>query len=183
MVSRTSAASPSAPLRKSTGLVATITRTAPVGPITAGLQRAQHRLNSLHVRAAAHSDRYAVDLDLDRPSTRLSLALRGLALTADSRCRRGNIHHRRHERQSIRVRNPNLGFSQLTSPAKQLLGRQAMPSRNTRNRVTARHDLRDNPGLVFITKRSPTTCTGEDLQPMYRLGDSIIHCVHSKPSG
>jgi hypothetical protein len=34
MVSRTSAASPSAPLRKSTGLVATITRTAPVGPIT-----------------------------------------------------------------------------------------------------------------------------------------------------
>jgi len=34
MVSRTRAASPSAPLRKSTGLVATITRTAPVGPIT-----------------------------------------------------------------------------------------------------------------------------------------------------
>src|SRR3954452_11457668 len=34
MVSRTSAAKPSAPLRKSTGLVATITRTAPVGPIT-----------------------------------------------------------------------------------------------------------------------------------------------------
>ena len=33
-VSRTSAARPSAPLRKSTGLVATITRTAPVGPIT-----------------------------------------------------------------------------------------------------------------------------------------------------
>ena len=34
MVSRTSVASPSAPLRKSTGLVATITRIAPVGPIT-----------------------------------------------------------------------------------------------------------------------------------------------------
>jgi len=35
MVSRTKAASPSAPLRKSTGRVATMTRTAPVGPITA----------------------------------------------------------------------------------------------------------------------------------------------------
>jgi hypothetical protein len=36
MVSRTSAARPSAPLRKSTGLVATRTRTVPVGPIIAG---------------------------------------------------------------------------------------------------------------------------------------------------
>jgi hypothetical protein len=34
MVSRTSAARPSAPLRKSTGVVATSTRTDPVGPIT-----------------------------------------------------------------------------------------------------------------------------------------------------
>ena len=34
MASRTSAASPSMPLRKSTGLVATMTRTVPVGPIT-----------------------------------------------------------------------------------------------------------------------------------------------------
>src|ERR1700721_3025323 len=34
MASRTSVANPSAPLRKSTGLVATITRTAPDGPIT-----------------------------------------------------------------------------------------------------------------------------------------------------
>ena len=37
MVSRTNAASPSAPLRKSTGLAATITRTAPVGPIACHL--------------------------------------------------------------------------------------------------------------------------------------------------
>src|SRR5229473_7135067 len=43
MVSRTSVASPSAPLRKSTGLLATLTRTAPVGPIT-GSPSAPERL-------------------------------------------------------------------------------------------------------------------------------------------
>src|SRR6476469_6807987 len=98
MVSRTSVANPSAPLRKSTGLVATITRT------------------------AADPYRHAVDLDLNRSSTRLSLALRGFALAANRRCRRGYIHDRWHELQSIRLRKPNLGFSHLPTPAKQLRG-------------------------------------------------------------
>src|SRR5258708_3544290 len=178
MVSRTSVANPSAPLRKSTGLVATITRTAPVGPITR-----RHRSNSLHVRTAADPYRHAVDLDLNRSSTRLSLALRGFALAANRRCRRGNIHDRWHELQSIRLRKPNLGFSHLPTPAKQLLWRQSMPSRHTRNRVAARHDLRDDPRLVLITNRTPTARAGETFQAARRLRDNIMHCVHSKPSG
>jgi hypothetical protein len=51
MVSRTNADSPSAPLRKSTGLVATITRTAPVGPITCRLYNA--RSTTIKVSASA----------------------------------------------------------------------------------------------------------------------------------
>ena len=123
----------------------------PSGRSRAGLQRTQHRHQSPCVRAAADPDRHAVDLNLDRSGTRLRLTRQDLALAASSRCRRGNIHHRWHKLQSIRLRRPNLRFSQLTSPAKQLLWRQSMPSRHTRNRVATRHDLRDNPSLVFIT--------------------------------
>jgi hypothetical protein len=44
-------------------------------------------------------------------------------LAANSGCRPGNIHDRWHKLQSIRLSRPNLGISQLTSPAKQLLWR------------------------------------------------------------
>ena len=91
MVSRTSVTSPSAPLRKSTGLVATITRTAPVGPITGspgGVNDCRYRVC---VRAAADPDRYAVDLNFDRSGIRLGLASWRLAARANSRRRHDHI--------------------------------------------------------------------------------------------
>ena len=57
-----------------------------------------------------------------------------------------------------------------------------MPSRYGRDRLAARYDLSDNPSLVLVAPRSPTTRTGEHLKPMNRLSDSIIHYVHSKPN-
>jgi len=58
-----------------------------------------------------------------------------------------------------------------------------MPSGHGRDRLAACLNLSDNPRLVLVAPRSPTTRTGEHLKPMNRLSDSIIHCVHSKPNG
>src|SRR5665811_497208 len=58
-----------------------------------------------------------------------------------------------------------------------------MPSGHGRDRLAARHNLSNDPRLVLVAPRSPTTRTGEHLEPMNRLSDSIIHCVHSKPNG
>src|ERR1700686_3804677 len=58
-----------------------------------------------------------------------------------------------------------------------------MPSGHGRDRLAARYNLSNDPRLVLVAPRSPTTGTGEHLEPMNRLSDSIIHCVHSKPNG
>src|ERR1700676_1074079 len=58
-----------------------------------------------------------------------------------------------------------------------------MPSGHGRDRLAARYNLSNDPRLVLVAPRSPTTRTGEHLEPMNRLSDSIIHCVHSKPNG
>src|SRR5467141_3725207 len=58
-----------------------------------------------------------------------------------------------------------------------------MPSGHGRDRLAARYNLSNDPRLVLVAPRSPTTRTGEHLQPMNRLSVSIIHCVHSKPNG
>jgi Putative MetA-pathway of phenol degradation len=49
---------------------------------------------------------------------RLRLTRRGVALAANSSCRRGDIHNRWHKLQSIGPGRLRLGFSQLTWPAK-----------------------------------------------------------------
>jgi hypothetical protein len=61
--------------------------------------------------------------------------------------------------------------------------RQSLPSGYGRDRLAARYDLSDDPRFVLVAPRSPTTRTGEHLEPMNRLSDSIVHCVHSKPNG
>src|SRR5712672_4537745 len=58
-----------------------------------------------------------------------------------------------------------------------------MPSGHCRDRLAARYNLSNDPRLVLVAPRSPTTRPGENLEPMNRLSDSIIHCVHSKPNG
>src|SRR4029077_13973099 len=89
----------------------------------------------------------------------------------------------RHELQFFRIKMPGRGFSQLPAPAKQLLWRQSMPSSHGTDRVTTRHDLRDNPRLVLDAPLPPTTRSSEDFQPPDRLHDSAMLCVHSKPNG
>src|SRR2546421_5612735 len=58
-----------------------------------------------------------------------------------------------------------------------------MASSHGTNRITARHDLCNNPRLVFLAPPPPTTGSCEDFQPPDRLRDSTMHCVHSKPNG
>src|ERR1700682_2197261 len=149
----------------------------------AGFQHTQHGPNSLRVRAAADPHRHTVDLDLARSSTRLSFALRGFALAANRRFRRGNIHYRWHELQSVCLRKPNLRFSHLPAPAKQLLRRQSVPSGYGTDRLAARYDLSDNPRLVFTAPCPSPPGAGEHLQPANRLRDSNMFSVHSKPNG
>jgi hypothetical protein len=72
------------------------------------------------IRAAADQDRYAIDLELNHSGTGLNLASRQPPLRNN---RRSRIHNRRHKLQPVCPRTARLGFSQLTSPAKQLLRR------------------------------------------------------------
>jgi hypothetical protein len=58
-----------------------------------------------------------------------------------------------------------------------------VPSGYGRDGRAAHCYLSYNPRLVLVASRPAPTCTGEYLKPMNRLGDSIIHCVHSKPNG
>src|SRR5207237_10153592 len=74
-------------------------------------------------------------------------------------------------------------LSQLAAPAEQLLRRQPMAPSYRTDRVTTRHDLRDNPRLVLMAPLPPATGSGENLQPPNRLRDSNMFSVHSKPNG
>src|SRR5258708_1752616 len=58
-----------------------------------------------------------------------------------------------------------------------------MPPSHRTDRGTARYDLCNDPRLVLCTPPPPTTGSREDFHPTHRLGDSIMHCVHSKPNG
>jgi hypothetical protein len=90
----------------------------PSGRSCAGFQRTHHRHQSLCVRAAANPDRHATDLDLDRSGTGLDFATPHPPLRNR---RRSRIHNCRHELQPFSLRTSSLRFSQLTSPAEQLL--------------------------------------------------------------
>src|SRR3954471_9063143 len=58
-----------------------------------------------------------------------------------------------------------------------------MASSHRTDRVSARRNLSDNPGLVFITPCSPPPGAGEHFQPPDGLRDSNMFSVHSKPNG
>src|SRR5712675_919528 len=58
-----------------------------------------------------------------------------------------------------------------------------MASSHGTDRVSARRDLGNNPGLVLIAPCPPPSGTGEHFQPPDRLGDSTMFSVHSKPNG
>jgi hypothetical protein len=58
-----------------------------------------------------------------------------------------------------------------------------MASSHGTDRVSARCDLADNPGLVLIAPCPPPLGTGKHLQPAHWLRDSTMFSVHSKPNG
>lgn len=58
-----------------------------------------------------------------------------------------------------------------------------MASSHRTNRNAARHNLCNNPRLVFLALLLTPTGSGEDLQPPNWLRDSAMHRVHSKPYG
>jgi hypothetical protein len=157
MVSRTSAASFSAPLRKSTGLVATITRTAPVGPITCRL--------SMHAAPPSKSLRprhgrpglSRRDLDLDRSGTGFGFAIRRPPLLNRKRFPHPQLPARTATCQPQNVQPQILAIdvaSQTTAAA------ITMASSYRTDRVSARRDPGDNPGLVFIAPCPPPGAYG-----------------------
>src|SRR3954449_1360412 len=146
----------------------------------AHLQRLDNRRNHRRIRSTTGSDRDAVHFNLDDPA--ICLAHR-FALPVSTWRRYHCVHHRRHKLYFVSFGMTACCFSQLTSPAKQLLRRQSMPSSHGTHRVATRHDLRDDPHLVLVAPLPPTTGSGEDLEPPHRLRDSSMHCVHSKPNG
>src|ERR1700744_2921325 len=148
------------------------------GRSRAGLQRTQHRHQSRCVRAAADPHGYAVNLDLDPSSNGLDFASPRPPLWN----RRSHIHNGRHELRPVSIRARDLSFSQLTSPAKQLLWRQSVASRYSTDRIPTRRDRRDTPRLVLITPCPPTSNAGKHFQPPDRLSDIIMVSVHSKPN-
>jgi pentatricopeptide repeat protein len=58
-----------------------------------------------------------------------------------------------------------------------------MASSHGTDRLTTRHDLCNNPRLVFLAPPPPTTGSCENFQPPDRLRDSTMFSVHSKPNG
>src|ERR1700722_10072283 len=142
-------------------------------------QRTQHRHQSRRVRAAADPYGYAVNLDFDPSSNGLDFATPKLPLRNS---RRSHIRNRRHELKPVSIRTRGLSFSQLTSPAKQLLWRQSVASSYSTDRIPTRRDLRHNPSLLLITPFPPPSSAGKHFQPPDMLSVRIMVSVHSKPN-
>jgi hypothetical protein len=58
-----------------------------------------------------------------------------------------------------------------------------MPTRNSTNRLLARHGLGDDPRLLLRTPRPPPASAREDLEPPSPLDVSTMLSDHSKPNG
>jgi len=58
-----------------------------------------------------------------------------------------------------------------------------MASSHGTDRISARSNLGDNPRLIRVAPTPPPTSAGENLQPAFRLRDSSMLYVHSKPNG
>src|SRR5664280_803641 len=182
MVSRTNAANPSAPLRKSTGLVATITRTAPVGPITRRL--------STHAAPLSRSlRRHRGQPEPSHPRSRPRSFLHRAQPGAAAFCVDGGPAERTMPRPERPEQTEALQYAQAQSgklavpAASQIIAAVQVRAVYGRHRSAARHDLSDDPRLVFGAPRAPATCAGEHLKSTNQLNDSIIHCDHSKPNG
>ncbi|SDJ96768.1 hypothetical protein SAMN05216338_107627 [Bradyrhizobium sp. Rc2d] len=138
------------------------------------------RRNHCHIRTTTGPDRDRSRRSRHRngePGNPLWPCSALLALPAKSGRRHHGIHYRRHKLYFFRFRMIARCFSQLTSPAKQLLRRQSVRSGYRTDRVAARHDLRNDPRLVLVAPLPSTAGCGEDLKPPHRLRDSSMHCV------
>jgi hypothetical protein len=143
----------------------------PSGQSRAGLQCTQHRHQSLCARATADPDCHAVDLDLDRfrhwPRLRYP---------APSVAQQETIPHpqlpartaARHP-QNVQPQIPAIVVASQTTAAAIIHGVE----RRT-DRVSARRDLGDNPGLVFIAP-----CPAPVNTSSRRTGSVIAVCTVS----
>lgn len=66
-------------------------------------------------------------------------------------------------------------------PAKQLLRRQTVPARNSRDHRTWREALFDNPRLLVSRKPTPAASPGNHFKPVYRLRLKHMVKLRHKP--
>ena len=141
-------------MRKSTGLVATITRTAPVGPIIAGLQRPQHQSQCRSVGSGRDPNDSALHDNLDHRLTNWPAG--GLRRV------RGDNNRGKGERMIDRLA---LG---LTTPGEQVLGRHAVTARHLRHDRTRGHCLLQDPRLLVRRPASASANSGDHFQTPHR---------------
>src|ERR1700684_2709138 len=162
MPSSPSAARLSAPRRKSTGFVATRTRTPagteitsrpspPAAPSSASPDRFQGQRAPRPRRARSRSSRSP----LGRAAPREAL------LSPQERARSSSRPRRCFDAGS----SP----AHVTTPAEQLLRSQPMPPRDSRHFAPALVTLGENPRFLFGRPRPPSARSGEDLKPTTRL--------------
>ena len=137
------------PLQKSTGRVASMTRTAPVGPITRQPSARRTRRAREGVGIPAHPHHHAVDLQHDArllapppASARLRACRR---LVAVQRFGPGRHDDGRKERPLGRAGRP---AARQPTPAKQLLGCQAVATRDAADRVPVHITFLNNRSLL-----------------------------------
>ena len=143
------------PLRKSTGLVATMTRTVPVGPIT--------RSPSTPVSPPIRSRPWRRSpIRTLTPPISSSIAARGADLLPSPSRHRSQLHHCRDEaRPRVFVRLAPL--ARFASPTEQLLWCQPMAARNHRHRRSRLQRLRNDPRLVVHRPTTPAAGAGDHL--------------------
>ncbi len=163
-------ASPSMPLRKSTGRVASKTRTAPEGPITSRPSR--HR-SPPRSRPRRHRGRPAPRRHPPRarhrphPSGADALVSPGPSPPFVGRRRSVGRHDDRHEQRPLG--GTGRRGTRQPPPGKQLPGGEAVTARDAADRVLARVAFRHNRGLLGRRETAPATRAGEHVEAPRRL--------------
>src|SRR5262245_46171569 len=149
------------PLRKSTGRVATRTRTAPDGTIMRALHHAQHSREPPDIHAAFGPNHDPSTLDRDRGRRRNRLL----------RC-----HHDRYKHGRLVRRQRQLAAPRCLAPGKQMLRADLMSACHLRHDRARRKRFRDDPPLVRVTPPSPATNATANLDAPSRR-ESVNYIV------
>jgi hypothetical protein len=176
MISRTSAAKPSVPLRKSWGFVATMTRNAPVGPNTWLPSRANDRAHHRGFRAAPDKHARPRDIQFYRMWARRCRRT-WRVWHADARCIR-----RRFDDDRDKAFRAFLGLAPRLSPLREeLLRRRSVPASHLRDN-RARLQGRFNRSRFIAGRPAPTAATParNHLNTALRRGVRVKRMVKSR---